>query len=464
MAEEFRYVTTNLYQVPKSSSIVFGANANPIIAELPFTGVNYTNQLNSVGTFNGHLLLSGADPTNYNAYEGTIPGKTILWVLYSAADSSVAVPVWSGVIWGREYDAANQTLSITAQEMMSVFNRRLITVTLDYTNNPLDPLGYDPSYIVQQLLSYDQSKSHGEIGLNRITFVNATAFRTKQKYESFQYKPIYQAIKDLSANFFDFKIAPAIAQGNLVNYLHLDDPLGTTYNANDPNAFVFSYPGNLVDYKYPEDGSSAANKLYGFGYGTGTVQNVAVASDPLKLGIVSISSATRNGVTVTFTNGGTNQFVVGQTILVYNCIPNSYNGTFTVLARTNTTFTVANQTSDIFVSGGTAAADWPLLEQTAQFTDIGELQLLKNLTLGQLNSISYPPTTIQIVIPTYIEPIYTSYKVGDQIRLDIKDDYFPSGLQGEILRIIAISVEPGENGPSRVTLTLTRELSAGVVS
>jgi hypothetical protein len=108
--------------------------------------------------------------------------------------------------------------------------------------------------------------------------------------------------------------------------------------------------------------------------------------------------------------------------------------------------------------------DWPLLEDTANYTDIGDLQLLKDLTLGQLNAISYPPTTIEIVIPTYIDPIYTSYAVGDQVRLDIQDDYFPSGLNGEVLRIMAISVSPGENGPSRVTITLTRLLAAGTVT
>jgi hypothetical protein len=96
------------------------------------------------------------------------------------------------------------------------------------------------------------------------------------------------------------------------------------------------------------------------------------------------------------------------------------------------------------------------------------LQLLKDLTLGQLNAISYPPTTIEVVIPPYISPIYPSYQIGDQVRLSIKDDYFPNGINfgnnSDPLRIMAISVNPGENGPSRITLTLTRPLAAGTVS
>ena len=85
MAYTFRYVTTNLYQS--------GSSANPIIAELPFTNVNFTQQLNSIGTFQGEVLLSGINSTNLNVYDGTIPGKTILWVIYNDTQNSNSYPV-----------------------------------------------------------------------------------------------------------------------------------------------------------------------------------------------------------------------------------------------------------------------------------------------------------------------------------------------------------------------------------
>lgn len=387
MATEFRYVTTNLYQS--------GSTPNPIIAELPLTGVNYTQQLNSIGTFEGHLLLSGANATNYNAYDGTVPGKTILWVLYTDPLNNVSTPVWSGVIWAREYDGSTQTLSISAQEMPSLYNRRRISTTKDYTDNPSDPLGYDPIYIAQKLFQYTEGLSHGKTGLNTTTFVGTSDLRTKKLYEGYEYKSVYQAVKDLAANYFDFKIAPLVVNGNLVNYLHMADPLGQTYSATDPFATVFSFPGNLVGYKFPEDGASAANTLYGLGYGANNTKIVAVATDPSRIG---------------------------------------------------------------------STGDWPLLEDTANYIDVGDNNLLKDLTLGQLNAISYPPTTVEVTIPTYIDPIYPSYSIGQQVRLDIKDDYFWSGLSGEVLRIIAISVTPGDNGPSNVTLTLNKLLGSGQVN
>jgi hypothetical protein len=346
--------------------------------------------------------------------------------------------------------------------MLSLYNHRLISTTQDYSVNPSDPLGYDPSYIAQQLFQYAEGLNHGNTGLNTTVFVNSTAYRTKKKYEGYQLKSVYQAVKDLAANFFDFAIKPVVIGDSLVNYLHVEYPLGSTYSATNPYELVFSFPGNLVDYKYPEDATAANNVLYGLGYGDNNTKIVAVAKDPSKIGTYTITNATGTGSVVTYTSA--NKFTAGQEVLITGITPAQYNGTYTIATVTTTSFTVNSIATGSYTSGGQAASSWPLLESTANYTDIGEVQLLKDLTLGQLNATSYPPATIQVVIPTYIDPIYTSYNIGDQVRLDIKDDYFYSGLNGEILRIIAISVTPGENGPSRVLLTLSKLLAAGEVN
>jgi hypothetical protein len=383
---EFRYVMTALWQS--------GSTPNPIIAELPFTDVNFTQQLNSIGTFQGHVLLSGINSTNLNAYDGTIPGKTILWVLYTDPESATSIPVWSGVIWAREYDSSSQILSIGAQEMMSLYNRRRISTTKNFTNNPLDPNGYDPMFIADDLMKYAEALPHGKTGLTY--FTDTSLLRTKKLYEGFELKSVYQAIKDLASNYFDFKIAPYLDGSNLKNRFWVGDPLGTIYTTTALLAPVFQFPGNVVEYKYPEDASGAANKLYGLGYGANNKKVLATAIDNDKIGTL-----------------------------------------------------------------GT----WPLLEDTANYVDVGDVKLLKDLTLGQLNAISYPPTTVEIVIPPYIDPTYPlSYKIGDQVRVDIQDDFLTPYLNGEVWRIMAISVNPGENGPSRITLTLTRLLASGSVT
>jgi hypothetical protein len=382
ITQGFRYVTTNLFQS--------GGFFNDIISELPFTNVNFTNQLNSNGTFQGEVLLSGLNSSELNAYTGTIPGKTVLWVLYNDGETSTSAPVWSGVIWAREYDSTTQKLSITAQEMMSLYDKRVISTDKNYS-----AIFYDPAVIAYDLMEYAEARQNGSTGLtyNSIT----TPYATKTRYYGYEFKTVGQAVKDLSVNFFDYRIIPYIdGSGYLANQFTLGDPLGVEWDASSSTASIFQLPGNLIGYNFPEDASGALNRLYGLGYGANNTKLIATATDPSKI----------------------NPLLGG---------------------------------------------DWPLLEGTVNFMDIPDLQLVKDLTLGELNAISYPPTTVNVVIPPYVDPIYTSYNVGDQVSLRIRDDYFPSGFD-IIMRIVAISVNPGENGPSQVTITLTRRLASGTVS
>lgn len=380
-----------------SGTYVSGGSAttpNKVLSELPFTGVSFTQQLNSVGTFQGHVLLSGVNSNSLNVYDGTIPGKTMLWVLYTDTYGNMT-PVWSGVIWARDYDSKAQTLSVSAQEIMSLFNRRRISTTKDYSVNPSDSNGYDPTYIAYQLMQYAEGLSHGKTGLQYN--YTTSSLRTKKIYNDYELKSVYQAIKDLAQNYFDFKVSPMIDNnGSLFNYFMLGVPLGQPYSTTSLIAPVFQFPGNLISYSFPEDASGAVNKLYGLGYGANNSRIGAKVIDTTKIG---------------------------------------------------------------------TSGDWPLLEDTVNFADVGDVKLLQDLTKGQLSATSYPPTTIQIVIPPYIDPIFPSYSIGDYVRLDIQDSYFPTGISfganGDPLRIVAISVNPGENGPSEITLTLTRNLSTG---
>jgi hypothetical protein len=277
---------------------------------------------------------------------------------------------------------------MTEQEMISLYQRRRITSTKTY-------VAQDPAYIARNLLQFTEGVTYGKTGLTYNS--TTTGLSTNRTYNAYEYKSVYQSIKDLASGFFDFKIKPYNSSGNLVNEFQIGYPLGTAYSASSATAPIFQFPGNVVSYRFPEDGQSAANQLYGLGYGANNTKLIASAVDASK-----------------YTDG------------------------------------------------------FPLLQDTANYTDIADLALLKNTTLGQLNAISYPPTTIEVVIPIYVDPVYPLYQIGDYVRFDIQDDYFPSGISfgssGDALRIVALSFNPGENGPSNVTLTLTRQLAAGSVS
>ena len=396
---DFRYFTTQLYQS--------GSTPNPILAELPFTNVSFDAQMNSIGSFTGDILISGLDVINnngniiskLNVFNGTLPGKTALYVEYNGQ------LIWSGIIWQREWDSNTQMLKISGQEMLSYFKRRRIVDNITYTNT-------DPAVMANYLLTnYAQGKTHGNIGLQPSS--TTTGLSVSRSYFNFELKEIYQAVKDLSDGldstssnpFFDFMIRPSYDSNNrIINTLVLGNPY---FNFNVSGVTAFNFPGNIVEYTFSENGSTATNMLYGLGYGANTNKVMAKAADDS---------------TAYFSTYG-----------IYGSIS----------------------------SMGNAA----LLEDSANFIDIADIGLLESTTLGQLNAVSAPPTTIQLVIAPYTDPYLGTFYVGDFVKLIINDDMFPNGFTATppgtfniFWRIVAISVAPGENGPSRVTVTLSQPI------
>jgi len=413
--QDYTYVTTQLYQS--------GSTANPVIAELPFTRVNFTSQLSSIGAFSGELLLSGVNAYAMNVEAGTTPGKVILWVLHGG------VPVWSGIIWNREYDSDTQVMKINAQEMLSYYQHRRIykfTSSSYYQTNANGTgsgglvygnintgVGIDPLIMLKDLLLGANAISHGNIGVTYSGPSSSSGVAIRSFYD-FELKSVYQAWKDLatSSTFFDFLIKPSITSGLLYNKLVAGTPtIGTTYSGSSASSLNFEFPGNIVSYSYTEDASRVGNNVFGLGYGANNNRLIANYYDRSK---------------------------------IYG---------------SNT---------------------WPLLEENVNMIDIVSLDLLKNTTIGKLLAIGYPPTTMQIVIPSYVDPYLGAYSVGDQVKVFINDDRFPSGLastptasatvysdggvlpdtgSSSIYRIVGIDVQPGENGPDRVTLTLNLPLA-----
>jgi len=394
----YRYFVTQLYQS--------GSSANPIVAEIPFTNVNFTQEVNNNGTFTGEVLLSGLNKSfAANIVASTVPAQFALYVEFNGN------LVWGGVIWNREYSSDSQILTINGQEMMSYFNRRVIYNPTGGAGGSTVFTNQDPCYIANEIVIQAQAASYGNIGVDT-NLATMSGYSVSRTYYNYEFKTVYQAIKDLSTGldagtqtpFFDFRIVPSYQNSGSSTYIYNRFTMGVPYMGNgayDPNsiyyAHVFDFPGNIVSYTYPEDGTTAANTVYGLGYGANVNKLVATAVDSSKLGT------------------------------------------------------------------------WPLLETSASYIDINDTTLLKAVTVGQVNALSYPPTTVQVVIPSYVDPQFNTYKLGDFARLAIYDDFFPSSTgsiaTGEVYRIVSMSVSPGENAPDRVTLTLTLPLATtGTVS
>lgn len=355
---------------------------NSIIAELPLTGVVFGEQLNQPGTFSGHILLSGLDPVAYNILEATIPVKCAIYV-----DRNGSL-VWGGIIWNRSYNSTTQTLTLNAREFDSYLERRRITSDQVFTN--IDELS-----IAQNLVSLAQSATYGNIGIQ--IGVETSGVLVSKTYYGYEKKTYFSALQDLSRadNGFDFNIEVAYdGSGAPTKTLVLGYPrIGTVYSATNPSVPVFELPaGNIVEYEYPEDGSTCANTVYALGAGSNEGKLSATGQDTTKL-----------------TSG------------------------------------------------------WPLIEEQANYSDVTDQTYLQNLADGQVAAVSYPPTVMKLTVPAFVDPEFGTYSLGDDCRVRITDQRFPATGSGtsnqagldEVYRIVGISVQPGENGPERVTLSLT---------
>jgi hypothetical protein len=347
---------------------------NDILAELPLTGVSFTQQLNQAGALQGHLLLSGMATAEFNVNASTIPGRTGLYV------DRNGILIWGGVIWGRTYNSADQTLNLVAREFESYFERRRITTTIDFTN-------IDQLVIARTIMNTAQTPPEGDIGV--IVGSETSGVLLSRTYYNYELKGVYNAIQDLSRgeDGFDFNIQVSYdpITNEPLKTLILGYPrTGTVYDPTDPEALVFEFPaGNIVEYEYPEDGAIAANTVYALGAGSNEGKLIETAQDAVLL-----------------------------------------------------------------------ADGWPLLEEQANYSDVTDATYLQELATGQVLAVAYPPTTIKVVVPAYATPELGDYQIGDDARLVIQDERFPGTLDA-IYRIVGLSVQPGEDGPERVTLTLT---------
>ena len=393
----YRYLITEIYMPAGNSS-------NPVLAELPFTNVNFVQQLNGIGSFQGELLLAGM-PSALDTVNQTTPMQKALFVDHNGQI------IWAGIITGRTYDSDAQKISINAQEYEYLLQKRRINLYtgsayyssgapgLVYTNIDAGTILYDIVNNTQVNHSASGSypaKRNTNIGISPDLFT--TGSLVTRTYYDFELKSVYQALKDLSqGSFFDFKIiAQYDAYQNIVLSMKVgapavaNSPLNRTYNASTPSqAFVFNFPGNLTSYKYIEDGTRVANYAWGLGYGANNNKVLVAKTDTSKTG-------------------------VGYT--------------------------------------------WPFLEDALNFIDVKDSNTLGVMTAGIASGISYPPTTFQVSLPPWVDPplgaygVSYSYTIGDQVRLVIKDEFW--NLDYTNYRITEIEVTPGSNGPDKVTITL----------
>jgi len=241
------------------------------IAELPLSGLRFGSRLNAVGDLSATLplpaLTSAANTALAKQFNDAVDeGRRQLVV------ERDGVVVWCGIVWLAPYSDASTSRDVRAAETWSYFRRRLISATRTWW-------GADQVSIAQQLVGWAIGDSGGDIG---VTVESSTSGVARDRnYWNYELKPVGEAIEQLAAcdNGFDFAVDAAWdpATGALVKTFRTHYPRrGRSYSQ---TGHVFEVGRNVVDWTWPTDGASMANRVWAVGRGDGSSSMLAVSSD-----------------------------------------------------------------------------------------------------------------------------------------------------------------------------------------
>lgn len=127
---------------PKYQFMVTDLLTNKVLGQLPIEGASYTRAIRGAGSFSGTIKNPGM-LSQTDVYHNTMPGRTGLYVLRNG------VCVWGGIIWSREYNANDKTLSLNGSEFTSYFHHRKLWRTFSTLVGGTLTVGSDGTASVQ---------------------------------------------------------------------------------------------------------------------------------------------------------------------------------------------------------------------------------------------------------------------------------------------------------------------------
>jgi hypothetical protein len=309
--------------------LLYDLLTNTPITELPLTGVSFTEQLNSAGTFSATLLITDSTENALSVIQGTQPARTALYVERSDLANNVGRSlVWGGIVWSRSYNSTTQSITINAREFESFLEKIRLQVSLFPISFPTGAntkavqfTNVDQFQLVQMIMSAAQSRTGSNIGIQVPGTLSGALANVV--YSDTDYKTAYQALLDLSSaqNGFDFNVDVYYdGTGTPQKILNLGYPqIGYRYVSGDPNAPVLQLPGNVLEYEYEEDGSLTANYVSAVGNNNATqsYSNAAAitAGYPFMQEVVNYSDITDTTLLSGIAQGRANALAVPPTTL-----------------------------------------------------------------------------------------------------------------------------------------------------
>jgi len=257
--------------------LIYDLMTGDVLAELPFTGVTFSQRLNTPGAFNGNLDF--LDPKVASNLPGAIlqPGRTCIFIDYQG------VLLWGGIIWTVNFARSTaSSVSIAAREFWSYFAMRIQAA--DYTATWLSP--GDPMVIAAQVVSDAIESSASAFGAFTgfpLTINQNNGVATPETYwqvESYPYSQL-QTVDTIVANLtvlgynvgFDFAIDVAYDSfGNPELTMNMSYPRRGRV-AGSSSVVIVTQESH--EYTYPQDSTAQATTIYATGSGSGTQAIVA---------------------------------------------------------------------------------------------------------------------------------------------------------------------------------------------
>lgn len=175
--------------------IVRAIQTKQVLATAPWTSLSYESRINAPGPLEAVIPVFDG-----GLVDTMLPGRVMVGVLRGS------IPVWSGILWKRSWDAEG-LMTIQADEIMSYWDRRRIRQTMIFTQ-------IDQAAILGTLIDLPQRDPYGALGVTTIGNAN-TGQRRDRTYYGADRKSYGEMIRNLCGvvNGPDIKSSPVYANG-----------------------------------------------------------------------------------------------------------------------------------------------------------------------------------------------------------------------------------------------------------
>ncbi|WP_242892416.1 DUF4785 family protein [Actinomadura litoris] len=249
-----------------------------ISEHVPFKIESYSTMLAEPGTLTAVLPLGDPAIRSMRPRELIQPRRTAL-VLFRDEQ-----PVWDGIIWNRRRKRSDNTLTVGASEVRSYYARRQLRPELGYGSaKTLAYTGADLFTVFRGILADAADLTYlglrpGDLGvevdegqMSGVLIDRRDSGSDNGAYHGFEFASHAQLLDDLAGTDpgCEWRIEPYLDGDRVLRRrLILGSPtIGTPDGS--PNMATLEYPGDVLDYEWPDDGEQSANYVAVLGTGDG---------------------------------------------------------------------------------------------------------------------------------------------------------------------------------------------------